>query len=176
MRRPGLGLLALMLALTVGACGTPPGTSVATANSGDPSNAPAELSPEERQLKFAECMREHGVEMPDPDPDSDGPSVGSVRIGNGPEALAEYQAALEACREYSPAGDGGSVQADPEMQERMLRYSQCMRDNGVEAFPDPDGTSIRVDESVSSDPDFQVAQEACVQAMLPGAGGAPVSG
>ena len=29
---------------------------------------PPSLSPQEKALKFAQCMREHGVDMPDPDP------------------------------------------------------------------------------------------------------------
>jgi hypothetical protein len=70
------------------------------------------VSPEEREqayealLKFAKCMRAHGIsEFPDPDPD------GGLRIqarnGGGLDPNSPtFQAAQQACQKYMPGGKG----------------------------------------------------------------------
>jgi hypothetical protein len=58
------------------------------------------LSPQqvETMRKYAQCMRDHGVNMPDPD------TNGAVRItGVNPNDPA-FKAAQEACRAYQPGG------------------------------------------------------------------------
>jgi hypothetical protein len=67
------------------------------------------------------------------------------------------------------------------MQEKMRQFAKCMRDNGVENFPDPQedgGIMIQgggpgsTDGLNPDDPTFKAAQEKC-QSLLPngGAGG-----
>ena len=72
------------------------------------------------------------------------------------------EAAQEACKEYAPSGERGGND-DPQARERMLAHAQCMRDNGVEDFPDPDPGKggIRIDGRIAEDPDFEKAQKAC---------------
>lgn len=138
------------------------------AASAAPSAGPS-LSQQERGIKFAQCMREHGIEMDDPDPNG-----GPVRVrigGNGPVDREKVEAAQEACKEYSPFGEGGPARNDPQMQENMRKFAQCMRDNGVPNFPDPDGNGIRIDKSVGEDPDFEAAQKLCQEKFMPGLGG-----
>jgi hypothetical protein len=45
----------------------------------------------------------------------------------------------------------------------MLAHAKCMRDNGVEAFPDPDPDKggIRINGDIANDPEFQAAQKVC---------------
>ena len=67
-------------------------------------------------LANARCMREHGIDMPDPTFDANGGA--RMRLGGGinPES-AKFKAAQEACRDTMPgggpsnttAGDGGAV-------------------------------------------------------------------
>ena len=98
-------------------------------------------------------MREHGVDMADPEFTADGGM--SIQLQGGPDDMAKIDAAQEACREFAPFGGDGSRQApDPEMEENMRKFAQCMRDNGVPDFPDPDGPGLRIDDKVASDPDF----------------------
>ena len=40
--------------------------------------AKSDKDPEDAMLDFARCMREHGVDMPDPDTSGGGPGVGEV--------------------------------------------------------------------------------------------------
>jgi hypothetical protein len=66
---------------------------------------------QEAQLRFAQCMRDHGVDVPDPSSDE-----GGALIGDGEKQDKEkVQAALEACdpilRHYTPeTTSSGSAQ------------------------------------------------------------------
>jgi hypothetical protein len=157
-------------ALALAGCVSDPGDGIATASGGEASDVVPEATPslsdEERMLKFAECMREQGIEMDDPQfsgpVGGGGGMVAGGRIGGAGESAEEMQAALEACREYVVLVDGNAP-LDPAAQEQMLKFAQCMRDHGVEAFPDPDGNRMLLAEDITTDPDFAAAQEACAQ-------------
>ncbi|MFK3981802.1 hypothetical protein ACI2K4_15675 [Micromonospora sp. NPDC050397] len=170
-RRPVVGLLALpaLLALALTGCGTPTeGDQVATAGGAggaEPtaSSSAVALDNAERQLRFAQCMRENGVDMPDPDP----AEKGRVRIGAGDDP-GKAQAAMEACRQFLPNGGEGR-KLDPEQAEQMREMARCMRENGVPDFPDPgaDGT-LKIDKGLLGgkgldDPTFRAAMEKCEQ-------------
>jgi hypothetical protein len=85
-------------------------------------------------LNYAKCMRSHGVSA-FPDPDANGNlAVDGNAVGiNSPT----YKSADTACKSLMPAGpppnaDSGGNRTDG------LKYSKCMRANGVPNFPDPD--------------------------------------
>jgi hypothetical protein len=165
----GLAVVLLALALALAGCGDSgdDGDGIATAgddpteqsDSGDDgTGAPTEDEIYEAQLAYVECMREHGIDMDDPQP---GEPL-RLRIEGDPE---EAQAAQEACQDLLPQqGPGG---ANPEeAQERMLGFAECMRENGVESFPDPQpGGGIQIGPEQADDPDFQAAQETCQEEM-----------
>ena len=165
-----LAALPLLFALTLTGCGAEDdgGTGVASAG-GTSSASPdgGELSRDEMGVKFAQCMRENGVDMDDPEPGK------GIQLKVGPGTSQEtVQAALEACREYNPQ-ENGSAQPDPEREAAFREYAQCMRDNGVEAFPDPEPGSpgVRITGEVGNDPDFQTAQQACQELLASARGG-----
>ena len=56
-------------------------------------------------------------------------------------------------------------------QDQAIAYAQCMRENGVPAFPDPDaeGRFRGVGHEQQDNPKYRAAVEACRQ-KLPGAG------
>ncbi|UBU11757.1 hypothetical protein [Nonomuraea gerenzanensis] len=149
---------ALGLLLTGCGSGDGGGSDVAsvsgTGNQAAASAKPS-VNPQEQSLKFAQCMRENGIDMPDPD------SSGRVMMKFDKTVPQEkVQAAQEACQQYAPSGtrQGGG---DPKMAENMRKLAQCMRDNGVEAYPDPEGGMMRITPEVGEDPDFKSAQEKC---------------
>ena len=126
--------------------------------------------PQEAALEWARCMREQGVDVPDPEV-SDGrvlirPGAGGVRRAD-PEAFRE---AAETCG--TPFGDAGPPQLSEreraELQETMLEFARCMRDEGID-MPDPDfsqgGGFFRMGGPGSGvdpdDPDFRAAQDTC---------------
>jgi hypothetical protein len=172
LTRVTLAALPLLCVLTLTGCGAEEegGNDVASVD-GTSSAAPggAELSQDERDemaVKFAQCMRENGVPMDDPEPGK------GIQLKFGPGTSQEtVQAAMEACREYNPQ-ENGSGKADPQREAAVREFAQCMRDNGVEAFPDPEPGSagITITGEAGQDPDFQTAQQAC-QDKLAAAGG-----
>jgi len=138
-------------------------------------------NPEDAMLDFARCMREHGVNMPDPDT-SGGPGVVTFKAG-GPASAGTrldadtdtFQKAHEACKDLM--GDIGPMNMTPEqtqeMQDRALAFARCMREHGVN-MPDPTfdggGVMMRIgdDQGIDpSDPKFQEAQQACGSAFGP---------
>lgn len=99
--------------------------------------APSASVDEVGQLRaYAKCMRENGVDMPDPN--GDGViSAPALKVGSPESKKAE--AAAEKCRTLLPAGGGAEPpKMSPEDLEKMRALSRCMRENGVPSYPDPD--------------------------------------
>jgi hypothetical protein len=169
LTRVTLAALPLALALLLGGCGTEDGGDQVASAGGDQAeeteSPEPSLSQHEMGVKFAQCMRENGIDMDDPKP-----GEGIKMKGTGVDQ-AVMEAAQEACREYNPQQNAGPEQ-QAEMAERGRQFAQCMRDNGVEAFqdPDPNQPGIRIDRSIAEDPDFEQAQQTCQELLAPGAG------
>jgi hypothetical protein len=114
--------------------------------SGSKSNKPpSEAEMQDAALKFADCMRKHGVNMPDPKVDGNGGM--SIEIQGGPpgaggNASAQQKTmgtAQKACQHFM---DDVAPQRDlsPEevakMQDQQRALAQCMRGKGYD-MPDP---------------------------------------
>ncbi|MBU2669517.1 hypothetical protein KOI35_39010 [Actinoplanes bogorensis] len=175
MRTGKIVVVALFLALASGCGGDPADPGVATAQSGSTAapSASATTRDEDAPLKYAQCMRAHGMTwFPDPDP-SGRQTIRSPK-GMDPD---KFQAAQEACQEFAPDMTNGD-RADPAMLEAARKMAKCMRENGVPDFPDPqpDG-SIRIDRGKDGkgpagpgDPTFDKADEKCRQFLPDGPG------
>ena len=180
-RSPRRTLVALGLGLVLGlgaaACGggSPDGNGVATLGgdgaggrqqTGD--SGTASKDPQEAALEFAKCMREHGVDMPDPEVDSQGRmrvTIGSPG-GNGkrpdPKKLNEAQ---QACGHLMGGGGDGPGKLDPKAQDAMLAFARCMREHGID-MPDPSGDGLVFNRKRGQGPDpssskFKEAEQAC---------------
>ena len=187
---------ALAAGLLAAACGGPSeGAANGIASAGDggaaktASDKKKKADPQQAGLDFARCMRDHGMDMPDPTPGEGG----LVMIGPGPGGdaggpsraaapPAGFEEAHKACRHFLAdlVGDGPG-RLDPAEQDRALKFAKCMRDNGVD-MPDPDfsggGVSIAIAPGSGSGPDsekFKAAQKACGSFFGPagGAGAGP---
>jgi hypothetical protein len=91
-----------------------------------------------KAVKFAECMRENGVsQFPDPDASGnltiDGVLNGSGIDSDGPT----WQGAIDACKDLQPPGFTGGGERSADQQGAALKFAECIRENGVEDFPDP---------------------------------------
>ena len=170
--KPGrtiLTLTILALGFMLTGCGSGEGTKVASGTDSQPSaqasSASPSLKPEELGVKFAQCLREHGLDVADPEPGK------GVRLRfDGPQAKETAQKAMEACREFDPQAQS-TAGADPQREENGRKFAACMRQNGVEAFPDPKPgqRGIMINETVAKDPDLKKAQAAC-EGILAGGG------
>lgn len=158
----------------------------------DATEDPAGLTEEEALLAFAECMRENGVDMEDPTVDAEGNiQFGRLR-GEEPSLLTEddldaRRAARDACSDQLAGAGPGFREADrTEIQDNLLAFAQCMRENGYEEMADPDfsnagpgGGPVELGEVDPTDPDFQAAEEACSEILAgfgPGGGRGPGGG
>ncbi|WP_148269292.1 hypothetical protein [Streptosporangium roseum] len=158
--------IASLAALT--ACGQAGSDGAASVTGATPSASPS-TSPQADGLKFARCMRENGVDMPDPEPGGDAVIIrGKINKKN-------LERASRACEKYSPTGPGKRTVATREFQDAILGFARCMRENGAEV-EDPDFShgkvrfgenGIKVGTSQSRE-----AMEACRE-QLPGVGKRP---
>ncbi|NUP65706.1 MAG: hypothetical protein HOV96_17375 [Nonomuraea sp.] len=130
-------------------------------------SASATTDRNEQAIKYATCLREQGLDIPDPGPD------GRMQMKFGPESGGQekVQKAMDACKQFQPQGMTSGKGGDPQQAENMRKQAQCMRDNGVEAFPDPEGGMMRITPEVGEDPDFKAAQEKCRMNLGGGQGG-----
>ena len=116
-------------------------------------------------LKFASCMREQGIDMPDPA--GDGKPQRAIRIDD-PEKM---EAAMEECREFAPKMGRGELKVSEKDKEAMRKFAQCMRDEGLEVGdPDPETGMPPAEDmqqilgpEAESDPVVAKALEACEQ-------------
>jgi len=163
-----LAIPVLLLALAaMAACNKPSADGgVPSANgSGAPTGTPRGSEDPNAMVNFAKCMREHGQDIPDPDPDS-----GQVQLGpSGGPAQGPWEAAMQACQHFLPAGAGPDAVADPRELEQLRAYAVCMRDHGIEiSDPQPNGNMTiggRVGQLTkpqrNADPAYQGADRAC---------------
>lgn len=171
MRIRGVAVLfVLPIVLVLGACGGGPSNDgVATANNGAGSEPSASGSPSadarDAQLRYAQCMRENGIDVPDPEPGE------PVRItGDGNKVSHDkLQAAQKQCQAFLTDGGVAPEQNDAAAQDAMVKFAQCMREHGVN-MPDPKpGEGLRIQNSGADEATVQAAQKEC-QAHLPGGG------
>ena len=112
-----------------------------TGSSGGNTNA----SPRTEGVKFAACMRANGVKQ-FPDPDASGQlTIDGIANGSSLDTdSAAFKQAISACKDLQPAGFTGTRRS-AEQQKAALKFAQCIRDNGVKDFPDPDPDGPMVD-------------------------------
>lgn len=190
-------MVAATLTVALGACSAASQAGVASLNEeekeSDSSAAADKQETEEELLEWVECMRENGIDIPDPTLDEDGnsmitprverpagsdeqPAGGVVRLGE------EFREAREECGDPPRLAGGGPNEADlKELQENALKLAECMREQGIEDFPDPDfsdfGPGAGPQEGVRvgpfgdidmDDPDVQKAFETCREELPQG--------
>ena len=144
-----IGLLCLV-ALVASACG---GESEAAASSNDGGVATlaepadeaasddepvdAELAADEAALEFSQCMRDQGLDFPDIGVDAEGnPDLRSSFVESGiTPGSEEFRTGLEACgsilQNAGFGGGRGNLADDPAVQDGLVEYSQCLRDEGL---------------------------------------------
>jgi hypothetical protein len=153
-------LLLLAVPLLLAGCGAAPTTSgIASAGGAAAQPTASASAPADRgeaQLKFAQCMRENGVDMADPN------GSGTIRIQSKKGEQGKTEKAMEACRHLMKdvVGDKGAA-PDPKRLDEMSKYAQCMRENGVDMpDPEPNGRFV-LKMPKGGEQKMKAAQEAC---------------
>jgi hypothetical protein len=198
-RNVRLAVLFVAAALTLAACsggsstpqvaslntspGTSTGTGVGATSTTQPTGNPAQLL-----NKWAACMRKHG------DPSQADPTIDANKVihvvmlpsvpgglmgsngqsGSGPGVYCStYLTAAQAALQVGQPVHQASSQA------QLLKYSECMRANGIPDFPDPGAGGLQIHGTPGSDldpgnPVFQNAGKVCARktgVYAPAAGG-----
>jgi len=141
------GMVGLLLALSLAACSTTPPTGTP-----EPEGTRA-ADGRQWALDFAACMREHGIDMEDPDPN--GGSVAQRPADETPER----QEATAACLEKlgpSPVRDGGGSKgaggpSAEEMHEQLLAMAKCLRDLGYDVKDPAKGSGLGIPEGITEE-------------------------
>jgi hypothetical protein len=117
--------------------GTEPAAAVAgdtdTAGSATSSSA-TEATDEERALDFAQCMRDNGVDFPDPVINADGSIdlAGNVPTGSIDPTSDTFNAAVEVCGSIVGGASflPGAGIDETEQQALLLGFAECLRGLG----------------------------------------------
>jgi hypothetical protein len=121
-------------AALLAACGGSPAHGIAdlvTTTAASPGSAAQ--APLTGAVRFANCMRSHGV-TDYPDPASNGRPQSLKQIDpSSPTFLAAYRA----CQKYAQSGAGIPPEPSPAELHAALAFAQCVRTHGFPQFPDP---------------------------------------
>jgi hypothetical protein len=176
---------------SLGTSSTRSATSSSGGNGGT-TTRPANGDPTQLLNEWASCMQRHG------DPNQADPTIDATKVihltwndatpggiygtnkgGQGNTGPGQY------CRTYIDQAIThlqGSQHLQQPTQAQMLRFSQCMRANGIPDFPDPSNGGLafnRAGDLNPSNPAFQKASTLCAkQTGVPGfaTGGSPPPG
>lgn len=148
-------VIGLLLALALTGCGSDDDEAASGDGEGSSQQGGAE---DDWGIEFAQCMRDHDVPMPDPEPGGLVGVQGPDELGVSNEA---FQAALDACQDLLPQ-PGGEEGVSSEDLDALREFTECMRDNGIDmADASADGQlSIPPDVDLQG-AEFQAAMEEC---------------
>jgi hypothetical protein len=169
--RLAFGLLAL--ALVLAGCGGDGGKSNGMASvGGKATTSPGGSSdPTQAALAHARCMRQHGINTPDPKITADGVVQQPPHVEQPAEHKSpKRRAAEQACQQYLSNG-GQPRKPSAQEQQQLVQFARCMRQHGINNMPDPqitaDGPELRYPRGVDpDDPRLKAAEQAC-QPYLP---------
>ncbi len=128
------------------------------------------IDADEAVLEVTECMRDRGIEVPDIGVTADGQlDLRPEDFENIDVNSEDFQEAFTTCIAIFQVSGGFDISLDPELeaifQDQLQEFSQCMRDNGIPDFPDPQagtGTPFPLEAFADfADSTFQSALETC---------------
>ena len=121
-------------------------------------------------LRYAMCMRSHGVAgYPDPVVSGSGNSVKvTMSPGSANPDSPPFKSADRACHQLLPNGgqQGGAVGSSAQQVGQDGLFADCMRSHGVPRFPDPDRDGVFTLPATINEhaPAFLRAIDACQKA------------
>jgi hypothetical protein len=165
-RRRYLDAVMVVALLVLSACSAAGGDSVASAGGkADTTVNDTEqetLDEEAQALAFAACMRDNGVDMPDPEPGQEG-LFGAFHGLEQEHDRDTIEQALAACEDLLPRrAHGDEHDLD---DEAMLELAECLREQGIEV-PDNifEGGALHGEE----EDEARAAMEVCRDKVVEG--------
>ncbi|EHM26696.1 hypothetical protein SPW_4901 [Streptomyces sp. W007] len=149
--------MAAALALTAIACS---GDGGGTKDGGSASGTGK--TKEDQALEHRKCLREQGLDIPEPKPGQDGMGI---TIDGGSKGKEEMEKAFKACEDK--AVGGGPKELTQAEKDKMVAFARCMRENGFD-MPDPkfDGGAMQAAPALKQKDmkKFEKANKACESA------------
>ena len=146
------------ISLIVAACGgsSPHHRTPSASNSGGPQS----LQVQREVVRFADCMRSHGVPS-FPDPNTDPHAFKEAFSSTSPA----FKAAATHCQHLLP---NSGQQTDSPAQTRahtvaLLAFARCLHSHGFPNFPDPTSTGLVTHQMIAS-AGINLQQPAVIQA------------
>ena len=184
MRNAALTLVFALLAFACeGSDGAAETEGVASIKSGESTEEErGRIGFEEGLLQFTSCMRAEGIDLPDIQVNAAGRPILSTEVLDSVDTQSsKFSLAFLKCvpilTEASPLQIGSDPELQAAVQDTLRDFSQCMRENGAELFPDPapgfdgSGTPYPLTAFDTTDPDLDAAFEACNDLIsFPGVG------
>lgn len=135
-----LGAVAAVAVLVLSACsgGNDDGGVASAGGEENPANPvetedTAPVDPDAQALIFAECMRDNGMDMPDPGPGQQGLGAALRSVAEDQDQQGTLQQALSACQELLPQYASDDVPAD----DLLLELAECLREQGLDVSDNP---------------------------------------
>jgi hypothetical protein len=154
------GLFALVTACGGGGEGGDDGVASLSEKNTPSSNEPAAENDVDQMRAFAKCMREHGIDMPDPEVSKDGGVGIAVPAVPGNGDMGKVEKAHTACQKFLPNG-GEPEKPTAEDLDAMRKQAKCLRDHGIDV-PDPtmEDPGLRIGGTPDQEK-FKKAMEEC---------------
>jgi hypothetical protein len=152
-------LAALAAATLIAACGS---SSSSLSSSSASGHQPTHVTRQQMQqdvVRFAACMRSHGINLPNPN------SPEQFKSALGGNHSPAFQSAALACGHLLPGGGPGQPSAaHTEAQKAAaLAFARCIRTHGFPNFPDPTSNGDLTHEMLAN-AGINIHQPAAVQA------------
>ncbi len=143
-----------------------------------------DLTDEEITTEFAECMRDEGFNIPDPELNADGTvdfSAMRQSIFQDPKFNPQNRrtsTALQSCLpllQNATFARARQPENDVELQDNLLEFAQCIRDKGYD-IPDPDFSNGpraamgSLFQDIRRDEDLQESIRTCADEFMSGRG------
>lgn len=131
-------VVAAVALLVLSACGGTDGDSVASAGGQENPRTPRRTRTASRWTRtsrrsgFAGCMRDNGVEMPDPGPGQQGMNEAWQAVA-GDYERATLEQAIAACQDLIPQYPGQEEHGSDDWQ---LAVAECLREQGLDVSDD----------------------------------------
>jgi len=118
--------------------------------------SPTSSSDVARQQKFIECLRDHGMDVPDAPEKNDG----APQFEGAQGSAAVVDAAQTACAKYAPPQ--GAEEVDEDAYDNAVKKAECLRQEGISAKdPEPGTTRITLQEGADTQEELVAAYTTC---------------
>ncbi|HEY4429355.1 MAG TPA: hypothetical protein VGN08_14230 [Solirubrobacteraceae bacterium] len=157
--------LAALASCVVAACG---------GSSSPSSSASQQATNEAKAVKFAQCLREHGLAAETAKaPGGAGPALKLSGGGGGtPINKQSVEAAMTACKRYRPTEQGPKLTPAERAArvDQTYKFARCMREHGINVKTETSGGGNSVGIQLQGgtgpgNPGFEAAQKACEKYM-----------